>query len=46
MLERTTWHAGQHVRQLYDLAARLQVTPPKPLPADALKGLPLPDAVW
>ena len=46
MLERTTWHAGQHVRQLYDLASRLHVTPPKPLPADALKGLPLPEAVW
>ena len=46
MLERTTWHAGQHVRQLYDLASRLHVTPPKPLPTDALKGLPLPDAVW
>lgn len=46
LLERTTWHAGQHVRQLYDLAARLRVTPPRPLPAEALKGLPLPDAVW
>lgn len=46
LLERTTWHAGQHVRQLYDLASRLGVTPPKPLPAEALKGLPLPDAVW
>jgi hypothetical protein len=46
LLERTTWHAGQHLRQLYDLAGRLHVTPPKPLPAEALKGLPLPDAVW
>jgi hypothetical protein len=46
LLERTTWHAGQHLRQLYDLATRLRVMPPKPLPAEALKGLPLPDAVW
>lgn len=46
LLERTTWHAGQHLRQLYDLAARLGVTPPAPLPADALAGLPLPEAVW
>lgn len=46
LLERTTWHAGQHLRQLYDLAARLGITPPGPLPADALAGLPLPEAVW
>lgn len=46
LLERTTWHAGQHLRQLYDLAARLGVTPPAPLPADALAELPLPEAVW
>jgi hypothetical protein len=46
LLERTAWHAGQHLRQLYVLAERLGVTPPAPLPADALDGLPLPDAVW
>jgi hypothetical protein len=46
LLERTTWHAGQHVRQLYVLADRLGVTPPAPLPAEALAGLPLPDAIW
>ena len=46
LLERTTWHAGQHLRQLYVLAERLGVTPPAPLPADALAGLPMPDAVW
>jgi hypothetical protein len=46
LLERTTWHAGQHVRQLYVLAERLGVTPPGPLPMDALAGLPLPDAIW
>jgi uncharacterized damage-inducible protein DinB len=46
LLERTVWHAGQHVRQLYVLAERLGVTPPAPLPMDALEGLPLPEAIW
>lgn len=46
LLERTTWHAGQHLRQLYDLAARLGVAPPRPLPGEALAGLPLPEAIW
>jgi hypothetical protein len=46
LLERTTWHAAQHLRQLYVLAERLGVTPPAPLPTDAFDGLPLPDALW
>jgi uncharacterized damage-inducible protein DinB len=46
LLERTVWHAGQHLRQLYVLAERLGVTPPAPLPMDALEGLPLPEAIW
>lgn len=46
LLERTTWHAAQHLRQLYALAERLGITPPAPLPADAFEGLPLPDALW
>ena len=46
LLERTTWHAGQHLRQLYVLAERLGVTPAAPLPKDALAGLPLPEALW
>jgi uncharacterized damage-inducible protein DinB len=46
LLERTVWHAGQHVRQLYVLAERLGVMPPAPLPMDALQGLPLPEAIW
>lgn len=45
MLERTTWHAAQHLRQLHDLAGRLGMTP-DPLPDDAFEGLPLPRAVW
>ena len=46
LLERTTWHAGQHLRQLYDLAARLNITPPTPLPIDVFEGLPMPESVW
>jgi hypothetical protein len=46
LLERTTWHAAQHLRQLYALAHRLGVTPPAPLPTDAFEGLPLPAALW
>ena len=45
LLERTTWHAAQHLRQLYALAERLGITPPGPLPTDAFQGLPLPDAL-
>jgi hypothetical protein len=46
LLERTTWHAAQHLRQLYAIADGLGVTPSLPLPTDAFRGLPLPDALW
>ena len=46
LLERTTWHAAQHLRQLYVLADRIGVAPKEPLPVDAFRGLPLPDALW
>jgi hypothetical protein len=46
LLERTTWHAAQHLRQLHDLAPRVGVKPPEPLPTDAFTGLPLPESVW
>ena len=46
LLERTVWHAGQHLRQLYVLAERLGVGAPAPLPMDALEGLPLPESIW
>ncbi len=45
-LERTTWHAAQHLRQLYVLAERLGVKAPSPEPVDAYKDLPLPKALW
>jgi hypothetical protein len=46
LLERTTWHAGQHVRQLYDLFARLKLDPPAPLDPALFEGLPMPESVW
>lgn len=46
LLERTTWHAAQHLRQLHALATRQGITPPAPLPPDTLAGLPLPDSLW
>lgn len=46
LLERTAWHAAQHVRQLHALLERLGLTPAAPLPLDAFEGLPLPDALW
>ena len=46
LLERTTWHCAQHLRQLHVLAERLGVTPPAPLPVHTFQGLPLPDALW
>lgn len=46
LLERTTWHAAQHLRQLYVLVDRFAITPPAPMPVHAFEGLPLPDAIW
>jgi DinB family protein len=46
LLERTVWHAAQHLRQLYVLAERRGITPPAPLPVDAFEDLPLPASLW
>jgi len=46
LLERTTWHAAQHLRQFYVLVGRHDVAPPEPLPVDAFAGLPLPESLW
>jgi len=46
LLERTTWHCGQHLRQLHVLAERLEVPTLGPLPAHLFKDLPIPDAIW
>lgn len=45
VLERTTWHAAQHLRQLAALLGQDGGTV-EPLPAGLLAGLPLPSAVW
>jgi len=46
LLERTTWHCGQHLRQLYVLAERLNIAPPAPLSPELFRELPIPDAIW
>ena len=46
VLERTTWHTAQHVRQLAMALEMQEIAPDRPLDAAALAGLPLPAAVW
>ena len=46
VLERTTWHPCQHVRQVMALLERLDIQPDRPLTAADLSGLPLPAGVW
>lgn len=46
-LERTTWHAGQHSRQLmWMMAEKLGVPPENPLGEETFGGLPMPESVW
>jgi len=45
-LERTTWHSGQHVRQLVMVLGMVGVTPDRPPTAELFAGLPMPDKVW
>ena len=46
LLERTTWHAGQHLRQVYNLLERDGSLPGDPLPMELFEGLPLPEELW
>ncbi|HAM57981.1 MAG TPA: hypothetical protein DCQ64_22235 [Candidatus Rokubacteria bacterium] len=46
LLERTTWHAAQHLRQLHTLAEECGIGPPEPLPVADFEGLPLPASLW
>lgn len=47
VLERSTWHVAQHVRQLHFLAADVLALPGvPPLAPRLLAGLPLPERVW
>lgn len=45
-LERTTWHAGQHTRQLMWVLEGLGIAPDRPLGAETFGGLPMPEKVW
>lgn len=46
VVERTRFHAAQHIRQLYVFLDWIGVEPDRPLTAADLKGIELPDAVW
>jgi hypothetical protein len=46
LLERTVWHAAQHLRQLYAFLERMGVAPYQPLTDADFSGLPLPKEVW
>jgi hypothetical protein len=45
-LERTTWHSGQHVRQMMMVLGVLGIAPDKPVGKETFDGLPMPDKVW
>ena len=46
VLERTTWHSGQHVRQMMDLLRQRGIEPNDPLGPEVFEGLPMPKQVW
>jgi hypothetical protein len=46
LMERTTWHAAQHVRQVYWFLDRLRIRVEDGLSERDLQGLPIPNAVW
>lgn len=46
VMERATWHTGQHVRQLMMLLEGLGIAPDQPMTAADFAGLPMPEKVW
>ena len=46
LLERTAWHAGQHLRQIYDLLEINDSLPVSPLAPELFEGLPMPAGLW
>ena len=46
VMERTAWHAGQHVRQFMMLLEQMEIDPQSPLTSEDFKGLPMPEKVW
>lgn len=45
-MERTTWHAAQHLRQIYWFLDQMGVAPDRPLTDADYDGLPIPREVW
>ena len=46
LFERSTWHSAQHTRQLVAVLERFGIEPNRPLTAEDLAGLPLPEGLW
>jgi hypothetical protein len=46
LMERTTWHCGQHVRQWFMLLGMAGIEPVVTLEDAAFVGLPMPSSVW
>jgi hypothetical protein len=46
LMERTTWHCGQHVRQWFMLLEMAGISPVVTLADTAFIGLPMPTSVW
>jgi hypothetical protein len=46
LMERTTWHAAQHLRQMYWFLDRMGIVPDGKLTDADLAGLPFPAEVW
>ena len=46
IMERTAWHAGQHVRQFMMLLEAMDIEPLYPLTSKDFAGLPMPEKVW
>jgi hypothetical protein len=46
LMERTTWHCGQHVRQWFMLLDMAGIVPAATLDDTAFAGLPMPSRVW
>jgi hypothetical protein len=46
LMERTTWHCGQHLRQWFMLLGMAGIVPSVTLDHTAFAGLPMPNSVW
>lgn len=46
LLERVTWHPGQHIRQLKMYLENRGNPPSKPIDEDVFNGLPMPKKIW